>query len=416
MSRVTWLPTLYTFDNKRVLRSYQIGYSKDGVIHTETAIVRKTNGLPGVVMSKERQIEANARAATRAIAAANYAQNEWKKKQRIGRYRESDHVPKDSEYTAWALSDTRKWPAVCLDWKDAKDSDTVCSLEQPWMCQPKFNGVRTTAWLENGEVKLFSRNCREINFRIAIRENCKHVFAALKNKYGLTNVGLDGEVFVPDISFQDSMSVAARSVNRHPDEDKLLFVIFDIVEYTMPFSKRTKIVEGVKQLLPDLENISLCGSVTLHSYEDIIDFVATCDEHGFDEGIVLRRPDILYTKKKNYKHGNMLKLKNFDDAEFEVIGFKAAEGTRVGCVVWHCRDLEDKSIVFWCSMTGTEEYQRELFAHGNDYIGKLLTVKFLNRTDDGKPFHPVGLYFRDESDLPDYSEEELVSDEELVSE
>lgn len=402
--KIKWLPILYTFDNKKVLRSYRIGYSKDGIAHTECTVVRKMNGEQGATQKKHRQIDANARSATPLIAVTKYCQQEWAKKQRIGRYRESDHVPKDKEYIAWMSTDERRWPAVCLDWEKAKEKDRDCSESNPWICQPKFDGDRTMAWLRKGEVALFSRNCQEKKFMNAIRKECKMIFSVLDKEFVVKDVGLDGEVFSPDFKHhQNSRSITARTVNKHEDEDSLAFVLFDIIDYTKTFAERAAIIEKLESLQPRLSHIQLCIGNLIESNEDILTYLEICNTHGFVEGIVLRRPDLMYSTGKNHKHSRMIKLKNFSDAEFEVIGFKEAKGTREGCVVWKCRDLENESIVFSCAQTGTEEEQRRFFTNGKKYVGKHLTVKYLTKTVDGVPLHPVGLRFREEDDLPDYS-------------
>ena len=413
-SKIKWLPTLYAFDNKRVLRSYRIGHSKDGVAHTQCSIVRKSNGEPGAVQNKKRQIDANARSETKLIAATKYCQQEWEKKQRIGRYRQADKPPKDSEYAKWMSSDERKWPAVCLDWEKAKDKDRHCSESNPWLCQPKFDGDRIMAWLRDGKVMLFSRNCMEKKFLDAIRQECKIVFKALR-ELGITDVGLDGEVFLPDLqAHQNSRSRTGRSVNKHEDEDSLVYVIFDIMDYTRTFEERSAVIEQIQPIQSKLEHIQLCHVDRIESDEGVVSYVQICNDNGFVEGIVLRRPDIMYPTNKSQKKRTMLKLKNFEEEEFEVIGFKEAKGTREGCAVWECRDLEDESIVFSCSYAVPEEQQREAFRNGKSYIGNQLTVKYLSKTEEGKPFHPVGLRFRDEGDLPDNSADLSSSASELL--
>lgn len=403
MDQYTWLPTLYAFDNKGFLRSYRIGHTQDGYVRTKTGIVFKANGEAGKPLeSNPKYVKANARSPTAAIAAAAYADQEWRKKQRKDKYRECDHVPTLEDKERWENEDTRVWPAICMDWEKAKDIDRECTKSNPFFGQEKLDGDRMGAQLlQNGSVYLYSRSCLEIKFRDRIRRECLKVFDILENEFGLTDVCLDGEVLVPKFKHhQQSRSVSARSVNRHEDEDNLVFYIFDIVEYTKPFSERTDIVAQLKKLLTGLECIQFVTSTTLTSQQDIVTFVDKCNQEGYEEGIVLRRPSLLYTKKMEYRHGGMLKLKNFKDAEFEVVDFKAAEGTRDGCVVWQCCDPKDPNAKFWCTPTGTLEQMRDYYDNAEDYIGRLYTVKYLTLTKDGVPYLPIGLRFRDESDLP----------------
>ena len=91
----------------------------------------------------------------------------------------------------------------------------------------------------------------------------------------------------------------------------------------------------------------------------------------------------------------MVKKKKLCDKEFRVIGHKSGEGNRKGCVVWHCQDVTDLGVMFWCDQVGTLEHQRELYRRAGSYTGKLLTVEYISVSKDGKPLHPHGIRFRD---------------------
>jgi DNA ligase-1 len=98
----------------------------------------------------------------------------------------------------------------------------------------------------------------------------------------------------------------------------------------------------------------------------------------------------------DYKHSrsaDLLKYKEFFDAEYEVVGFKEGEGQEKGCVLWMCRTEEGRT--FHCRPRGTRESRMELFQNGGDYVGKKLTVRYQEETDEGLPRFPVGIAFRD---------------------
>jgi len=48
-----------------------------------------------------------------------------------------------------------------------------------------------------------------------------------------------------------------------------------------------------------------------------------------------------------------------------------------------------------CAPKGTVEEKREWFRTGSSYIGKKLSVKFQELTDEGLPRFPIGIAFRD---------------------
>ena len=77
----------------------------------------------------------------------------------------------------------------------------------------------------------------------------------------------------------------------------------------------------------------------------------------------------------------------------EVVDYKEGEGLEEGCVLWVCKTPEGK--LFSCRPRGTREDRVELFKNGDKYVGKKLTVRFQELTNDKVPRFPVGITFRD---------------------
>ena len=107
------------------------------------------------------------------------------------------------------------------------------------------------------------------------------------------------------------------------------------------------------------------------------------------EGIMLRNKEGVYS---NARSAHLQKYKEFTDMEVEIVGFKEGEGLEEGCIVWLCK-LNDKQ--FACRPRGTREERMELFQNGGKYIGKQLTVRYQEKTDDGLLRFPVGIAIRD---------------------
>ena len=89
----------------------------------------------------------------------------------------------------------------------------------------------------------------------------------------------------------------------------------------------------------------------------------------------------------------LLKMKEFQDEEFEIVGFYEGEGGDKGLIIWRCKTEDGK--LFGCRPHGTHEERAELFKHGKEYVGKMLTVRFQELTADGIPRFPVGIAVRD---------------------
>jgi hypothetical protein len=113
-------------------------------------------------------------------------------------------------------------------------------------------------------------------------------------------------------------------------------------------------------------------------------------EEGY-EGLILRNVKGLY--KVGHRSKDLQKYKEFLDEEFPIVGFKEGDGLEKGCVIWTCRTAT--GLEFDCRPRGTREERCTLFRAGATYIGKPLSVRFQEWTDDKVPRFPVGLTIRD---------------------
>ena len=401
MDNIVWLTPLYIFDNKDVLRTCKCGYS-DGVYHSITGIVYLKDGSSGKMIQRKRDVKANRVSKTTLEAAKAYAEQTWREKQQTDRYKPCEVCPKPEDITVWRAEEFRKWPAVAKSWTKCKAEQLTCSVDNPWLGQPKINGDRCMAWLVNGEVKLYSRRCLEMKFKDNIRRDCKTILEVIG-----ADRGLDGELYSPSDKFhQGSRSKVSRTVNEHEEESDLVFMWFDIVDYDKPFEMRVKEMESMWQHLSErsLSSVRFVRAASLTSTEEMDKYVAECAVAGHEEGIVVRRPNLMYSTKHEHKHCDMVKKKKVEDAEFEVVDYTEGESDRKGCVVWvlaGVKEKKDLAIRFNCDQTGTLEHQRWLYQHAKEYIGRLLTVEIHGGySAEGIPLQPHGIRFRDAADLP----------------
>ena len=113
-------------------------------------------------------------------------------------------------------------------------------------------------------------------------------------------------------------------------------------------------------------------------------------QQGF-EGGVLKNKDGLYIFE--FRSENIEKVKDFMDAEFEIIGGKEGSGIDTGCIIYRCKTKDGQE--FDVRPRGTVEERQELFKDLPNVIGEMLTVRFPEYTDSGKPSQPVGIVVRD---------------------
>lgn len=431
MDDVLWLGWLYKFDAKGSLKRWRCG-TKGQEFYAEYGSMWLANGKEGKLRrTPVKVITANNREANAEKQAQNYAKQEWEDKMRRDSYHQSDTVPTcDASEWAELHQDNRHWPAVCLAWKDVGESDKDCNIKRPWIAQYKIDGNRCTAWYTEDNVQLYSRKCLPLEFKDHLRDQLIGIFHLIhflktgkEDHYTCYDFGIDGEIWNPKLgSHQQSHSISSRTVNRHKDEKEQCFAWFDIIDYTLTAEQRFDLVKKVIDFLRefgedlntepivlgmdqrklciggDFENIFPVPYKVCTDIGEVYDFY----QHSMDmkfEGAVLRRLNHMYPTSREHKTSQMVKMKPFEDAEFEVVGYKQGEADRAGCVVWECRnDLNDET--FSTQQMGDVEFQRGLYDQGEEYIGRKITVRFDGRSDKKIPVKPRAVRLRDPEDMP----------------
>jgi len=251
----------------------------------------------------------------------------------------------------------------------------------PCYTQPKLDGTRCIAIRGKG---LFSR----------LRKTFPHMEHIMEeiNRIPVTgSLILDGELYSDELTFQEIVGLVKRVTLQPGDlekQRKIKFHVYDILT-DQPYDNR---LEHLRQLFftnQSLRHLVMVSTNVCRSEEEMKQQHAQHVEHGY-EGIMLRAPGGLY---KHSRSADLLKYKEFFDDEYEVIGFKEGEGQEKGCVLWTCKTEKGQS--FHCRPRGTREDRMELFQNGAEYVGKKLTVRFQELTDEGLPRFPVGIAFRD---------------------
>jgi DNA ligase-1 len=116
-----------------------------------------------------------------------------------------------------------------------------------------------------------------------------------------------------------------------------------------------------------------------------------------NEGLMVRNKQGLY--QLGARSYDLQKYKEFQDDEYTIVGFKEGDGLEKGCVIWICevpsapKGTKDKK-QFAVRPRGSHEERAEAFKTASDQIGKKLTVRFQELTDDGIPRFPVGIAIR----------------------
>jgi len=294
------------------------------------------------------------------------AQRMWKNK-RDRKYRE----------TIDAASERILLPMLANKYIDLKKP-----LQFPIYVQPKLNGVRCLAFLRDDQVVLLSREGTEYTIPHLQQELLRHL---------VPNLVIDGEVYIHGVPLQDIGSLVKRA---QPESETLEFHVFDVLSLDTeeePF--RSRLHERVELIQLELDpdsHIRVVETSLAETEEDIYFFLEQFEDNGY-EGIIIRKPEGIYHLAQ--RTSDLLKLKNFMDEEFEIVGYFHGSGREEECVVWQCKTVEGKP--FETRPMGTLEQRKEWFRRADEFIGKMLTVKFQEYSNEGIPIFPVGITIRD---------------------
>ena len=267
-----------------------------------------------------------------------------------------------------------------------KWSERAKYITFPCLVQPKYDGTRTIAICGSEGPCLFSRQRKAY----AHLEHIQEVVRRLPK--GLI---LDGELFTTKAHFQTIVGLAKKKTLTEEDRVKhnlLELHCYDIVDATKPFTERYAMLQDLFRLNAAIigTTLQLCPTREVAKASDL---KAAHDAYvaAKFEGLMIRNKAGLYAIGN--RSNDLLKMKEFEDDEFRIVGFYEADGAEKGCVMWRC--ITPKGIEFGCRPEGTREDRQELFKHGSTYIGKMLTVRYQELTPDGVPRFPVGVTIRD---------------------
>tara|TARA_A100001201_G_scaffold42714_1_gene43475 strand:+ start:19581 stop:21611 length:2031 start_codon:yes stop_codon:yes gene_type:complete len=269
-------------------------------------------------------------------------------------------------------------------------------IEFPAIAQRKFDGVRCLAITQpDGTVRLMTRKGKDFPHLEHLRKQIQ----ALEIE---PNMVLDGEVYSDSLTFQEATGLVRRQTLKPGDEDKMKQIdyrLYDAILLDEPKATFLDRYSKLAALFPSsseaegrrMGNLVLTENFPLRSKQDItaLHLQFTGDEDF--EGVMIRNVHGTYDLNKRSKH--LQKFKEFQDAEYKIVGYKEAGGDWQGTPIWIC-EMEDGR-QFNVTPVGDRPSRVEMFQNADDYIGKMLTVKFFELSDDGVPRFGNGIAIRD---------------------
>lgn len=252
----------------------------------------------------------------------------------------------------------------------------------PCFAQRKLDGVRCVAIPGRG---MFSRNGKAFPCLDHIRAELDRV---------RSGVILDGELYSDALTFQEIVGLVKKETLTPADTAKLHTIylcVYDCIleDRSAGYSARNALLTEMFGTL-DVRHMRLLPTVLCAGLEDVKRLHAEYVAEGY-EGLILRNTAGLYAIQ--HRSNDLQKYKEFFDAEYPIVGFREGDGVEKGCVIWVCRTPAGQE--FAVRPRGTREERQAAFQTGAGAIGKRLTVRYQELTDDGLPRFPVGITIRD---------------------
>lgn len=313
--------------------------------------------------------------------AISEAKSTWTKKQERNNY-----TPIEEQVERAIIS-----PMLLKKFEDAKKY-----IKYPALISPKFDGSRMIAHYSPKEKRfiLLSRTGNEFVHLNHIREDLKKITFLVKNP----NWWFDGEVYSPDITFEEIQSICRKSLDLATtdikNQNKIKYYVFDLFDQkdpSIPYRERlTILIDLFKKHKKELSHLVLVPQKVVYNEKQTMDFHKKMVAQN-EEGSVIRNLDAPYELGKRSAH--VQKIKDFITEEYPIIGFKEGKGKNKGTVIFRVRTKEGKP--FDVVPEGSYEQRKVWFKEGNKLIGKMLTVKYKELTAQGIPRFPIGIAIRD---------------------
>lgn len=256
----------------------------------------------------------------------------------------------------------------------------------PAYVQPKLDGHRAIAIIQDGVATLWSRTRKRIT-------GVPHIERELEKLYLGRTIILDGELYNHDYKDRfEELTSFIRQATPKPGHEVVQYWVYDVIEENQDFAYRAEGLGLLKTLMDiqGVEKVVIVDTEEVQDAEEMMRLFQAYMDFGF-EGLMVRNAKGLYKGKRS---ADLQKVKEFQDAEYPVIDITEGKGKMAGKAMFHCVTPEGNE--FRVKMVGALSDLETYFNHKEGWIGRQLTVKFQNLSADGIPRFPVAMRFRED--------------------
>jgi DNA ligase-1 len=378
-------PIIYAYDSKGRVKQWQIGAQK---LEDGTAEILSKAGLQGGKLKTTKRAVKKGKNIGKSNETTPYQQALNEAASKHQKKLDAGYVLDITNYVE------HNFPMKAQVFEDPDGNSSKHHIRYPAHATRKLNGLCTIAE-RNSTGMICASKTRVIDYL----QICKHLAPGLAQLFGAMDkyVPLHGELYKHGWTLEEINRCAKKY--RPGRTEQLELHVYDLVDPDMTCAGRDEALDKLFAQFPDLP----IKRVPYEKVKDEQEFKALHDlwvKQGY-EGACIRNTHAVYEINVRSKH--LQKFKDgWQDAEFTIIGGKAevvytGENNEIEhkCIVYECQDPNDLTVKFDVRPKGSVEARAKAYANLANDLGKLLTVKFFQRTETNNVEFPTGLQIRE---------------------
>lgn len=266
----------------------------------------------------------------------------------------------------------------------------------PAYVQRKYDGIRCLVYMKDGKVVFESRTGEPFEKFDLLKVQVEKLFSkmSVEERDGFY---WDGELYTNDIPFNEISGLVRMTLKHAKPADiekanKIHYYIYDCINLKnleLTCKERYAFMDTYfKQFKKN--DFNMIHRVETETVDEPADVKTKHDIYvgeGY-EGIMIRDMSGCYEVDKRSKY--LQKYKEFNEAEFKIVGFHEENG---GLVIWDVLLPNGKTCA--AAPNASDAQRREMFKNGDKYIGKMLTVYYFGEDANGSLRFPRGKAIRE---------------------
>ena len=172
--------------------------------------------------------------------------------------------------------------------------------------------------------------------------------------------------------------------DRRDAQHLVQFHVYDYFDGVVYDSYKTRMHQLVNSAIYDVQ-IKYVPAYLVDSYNYAREMHADFLKQGYEGSII--RLDGLYKHGRSY---DLMKFKDFSDAEATIVGYELGKGKRTGTLGKFLM-MDDEGVQFGCPPGKGYSYKdlAKMLLNINDYVGQRATFTYFQKTQAGSYRHPL---------------------------